>query len=115
MYDNEEFDINYNNFNEEKKLKEDENKQIIPNNYEKEIKKLNNESFEDSNSEKVDISFLEEISIDEDEDTFLSKKTKRLDVNELDKYLYSECEKNFHPKKKIKLIEIEEILENEKE
>ena len=110
MYDCEEFDINYDNLNDEKKLPENENKQIIPNNYEKEKKKLINESFDSSNLDKADLSFLEEKSIDEDDDSFLSKKTKRLDVNELEKYLYSKCEKIFHPKEMIKSIEIEEIM-----
>ena len=109
-YDNEVFDINYDNINDEKQLTKDENQQIIPNKNEYEMKKLNNESLASSSSDKADLSFLEENSIDED-DSFLSKKTKRLDVNELDKFLYSKCEKILHPKEIIKSIEKEETLE----
>ena len=109
-YDNEENDINYDNINEEKNLTEVENQQIIPNKNEHEMKKLNNVSFESSNSDKADYSFLEENSIDEDDDSFLSKKTKRLDVNELDKFLYSKYEKILHPKEMIKSFEKEETM-----
>ena len=77
-YDNEENDINYDNINEEKNLTEVENQQIIPNKNEHEMKKLNNVSFESSNSDKADYSFLEENSIDEDDDSFLSKKNKKI-------------------------------------
>ena len=100
-FDDETFNQNYNEINDEKQLN-------FPLDN---IDDLNDESQASSETEKVNDLFLKTQTIDEPK--YTSKKRKRIDTKESDGNLYSKFSKS-HLKKLLKLIEIEESLnENE--